>query len=268
VKIVEKSGGYAQYTFIADFYDFVPLYVARNDIRFYLEAARQNPGNILELGCGTGRILIPIAKAGISITGLDLSEPMLFVCRNKLASESAEVRSRANILKADMRNFKLDQKFSLVTIPFRAFQHLLTIEDQLACLKCVHDHLNDNGHLILDLFNPSLKFLINDRTKEKTGAETEFTLTDGRKALRKTRVLSIDLCNQQMDCEMIYYVKHPDGRDERLVHRFDIRYFFRFEAEHLLERACFDVEALYGDYEKNIFDTNHSNELIFVAKKR
>jgi len=134
--------------------------------------------------------------------------------------------------------------------------------------QCVYNHLNDDGCLILDLFNPSLKMLIDDRSSEEVGSETEFTLPDGRKAIRKTRVLTTDLCNQMMDCEMIYYVTHPDGSKERLVHKFDIRYFFRFEAEHLLERAGFVVKDLYGDYEKHTFDSGHPNELIFVARKR
>jgi hypothetical protein len=63
-------------------------------------------------------------------------------------------------------------------------------------------------------------------------------------------------------------VKHVDGRTDRVVHPFKMRYFFRYEMEHLLARTGFTVEALYGDYQKNPFSTSYSNDLVFVARKR
>ena len=92
-------------------------------------------GPVLELDCGTGRVLIPTAREGIDITGIDLSEHMLDICRTKLAQESDEVQARTRIVRADTRDFDLGTQFKLMTIPFRPFQHLITVEDQLACLN-------------------------------------------------------------------------------------------------------------------------------------
>ena len=75
------AGGYEDYAFIADLYDFVVPYRGRPDVAFFVEAAQESGGPVLEVGCGTGRVLIPKARAGVEITGLDLSEHMLAVCR-------------------------------------------------------------------------------------------------------------------------------------------------------------------------------------------
>src|SRR6185436_14973006 len=98
-----SAGGYDEYAFIADLYDHVVPYRNRPDLTFFTEAAKQSKGPVLEIGCGTGRVLIPTARAGVEIVGLDLSHHMLSVCRQRLANESAEVQSRARLVQADMR---------------------------------------------------------------------------------------------------------------------------------------------------------------------
>ena len=234
---------------------------------FFVEMARQTGGPALEVGSGTGRVLIPTARAGIEITGLDLSPSMLAVCRKNLAQEPEDVQARAQLVSGDMRNFNLERRFNLATLPFRPFQHLVTAADQLACLKTIHRHLNPGGKLILDLFNPSVQFLADESKLQEFGDEAEFTMPDGRKALRRARIAARDYFRQVQDAELIYYVTHPDGRQERLVHRFQMRYLFRYEAEHLLVRAGFEVENLYADYDKSPFGSKYPGELIFVAKR-
>ena len=96
--------------------------------------------------------------------------------------------------------------------------------------------------------------------------EPEFSLPDGRKVIRRHTVVSRDVANQINYVELVYYVTHPDGRQERLVQAFPMRYLFRFEAEHLLARAGFAVEQLYADYDKSPYGSKYPGELIFVAK--
>jgi len=131
---MDAAGGYEEYDFIADLYDHVVPYRNRPDVGFFVEAALSAGGPVLEVGCGTGRVLIPTARAGVETVGLDLSTHMLAVCRKRLEAEPEPVRSRARLVQADMRRFELGRKFTLATIPFRPFQHLLTVEDQLSCL--------------------------------------------------------------------------------------------------------------------------------------
>jgi SAM-dependent methyltransferase len=261
------AGGYHSYAFVADLYDHVVPYRDRPDVDFFVEAAVESGGPVLEVGSGTGRILIPTARAGIRITGLDLSEPMMEVCRHRLGQEPDEVQARAELIQADMRDFDLQKSFALATLPFRPFQHLITVKDQLACLQAIHRHLEPGGRLILDLFNPSLYSLVRDDEGQEFGDEPEFTMPDGRKVLRRHKIVERDLFSQINYVELIYYVTHPDGREERLVHDFPMRYLFRFEVEHLLARCGFKVETVYADYEKNPYGSKYPGELIFVARK-
>src|SRR4029450_6069466 len=102
------------------------------DVAFFVEAAKNAGGSMLEVGCGTGRVLISVARAGVEIVGLDLSQHMLAVCRRKLELESPAGKPRWQLVSGDMRDFDLRRAFSLITLPFRPFQHLITIEEQLS----------------------------------------------------------------------------------------------------------------------------------------
>lgn len=255
-----------EYGQIAGLYDHVGLYRDRPDLDFYLNAAREAGSPVLEIGSGTGRVLIPIARAGIEITGLDLSPSMLAVCRQRLLAEPDGVRARVALVEGDMRRFDLGRTFTLVTIPFRAFQHLVPVEEQLACLGCIGRHLVPGGTLILDLFNPSLEALM-----RPVGVEAEDTpetlLPDGRRLSRTFRIVSQDRATQANQVELIYHVTHPDGSTERLVHDFTMRYLFRYEAEHLLVRAGFEIVAVHGGYDRSPFGSTYPGELILVARK-
>jgi hypothetical protein len=92
------------------------------------------------------------------------------------------------------------------------------------------------------------------------------TTDDGRKVVRRARIVSRDYFNQITHNESTYYVTHPDGREERLVHGFPLRYLFKFEVEHLLARCNFSVEAVYADYDKSPYGSKYPGELIILAK--
>jgi SAM-dependent methyltransferase len=264
---MDEAGGYLEYEFVAELYDHVVPYQNRADVRFFVEAALESGGPVLEVGCGTGRVLIPTARAGVEILGLDLSPHMLDICRARLDNEPEAVRDRVCLVEADMRNFDLEQTFALVTTPFRPFQHLTTVEDQIACLRSIHRHLASNGQLILDIFNPSIEVLTRDNLGEEWGEEPEFTMSDGRRIFRRHKIVGRDFFNQINDIELVYHVTHPDGQKETLVHAFPMRYLYRYEAEHLLARCGFKVEHLYSDFDKSPFGANDPGELLFVAKK-
>ena len=261
------AGNYDEYTSIAELYDYIVPYQNRPDVNFFVEAATQSGGPVLEMGSGTGRILIPSARAGVEITGLDLSPQMLAVCRKRLETEPVQVRSRVRLVEGDMRHFELGRTFNLVTLPFRPFQHLTTVGDQIACLDCIHRHLETGGKLILDIFNPWLEALARQNFGEEMAEEPEFSMPDGRRVIRRHKITSRDVFNQINYVELIHYVTHPDGRQERLVQAFPMRYLFRFEAEHLLARAGFEVEQLYADYDKSPYGSKDPGELIFMARK-
>ncbi|HLA91053.1 MAG TPA: class I SAM-dependent methyltransferase [Gemmatimonadaceae bacterium] len=255
-----------EYASVADIYDSVALYRSRPDIAFYVDAAKEAVGPVLEIGCGSGRVLIPTARAGVEIVGLDASPTMLGVCRERLRAENESVQSRVELVQGDMRHFDFSRRFALVTMPFRPFQHLLTVEDQLACLARISTHLRDDGRLVFDLFNPSLDALANRKEGDEFGEEPEFITPDGRRVERRHRIVRHDRHSQVNHVELIYDVTHPDGRAERLVHAFPMRYLFRYEAEHLLARAGFEVEHLYAGFDRSAYGSAYPGELIFVAR--
>ncbi len=241
----------------AEFYDHIPLYRDRADAGFYLAQAKAAGGPVLELGCGTGRILAQTARAGIPVVGLDASPGMLGLCRRRLAQEGL----RADLACGDMRRFAFGRAFTLVTIPFRPFQHLLEVEDQMACLASIREHLAPNGRLVFDVFNPDLKLLASDSAEPVL--EFEFELPDGRKAARSFRQLAHHRDRQVKDLEFLFEVRRPDGSREDFRATISMRYFFRYELEHLLARCGFHVEHLYGDFDGRA----EGGELIFVAGK-
>ena len=264
---MNPAGEPESYASIADLYDYVIPYRNRPDVAFYADAATASGGPVLELGCGTGRVLLPTARAGIAVVGLDGSPAMLAVCRERLRSEPEEVGHRVQLVLSDMRDFDLGQRFPLITLPFRPFQHLTSVADQVSCLRAVHRHLADGGRVILDLFNPSLEGLVNQREGEERDEEPEFALPDGRRVRRWHKIVSHDRFNQILQVELIHYVTRPDGRDERVVQAFPMRYLFRFEAEHLLARCGFEVEHVYAGYERSAYGSTYPGELILVARR-
>jgi len=255
------------YSEIAEYYDHVVPYRERGDVDFFVEMACESGGPVLEVGCGSGRVLIPTARRGIEITGLDLSPGMLARCRERLGREPKDVRARVRLVEGDMRHFHVGGEFVLATSPFRPFQHLMETDEHLACLRSIHAHLAPGGRLVLDLFNPDLSRLTDEMYLNHEEVEPEFEMPDGRKVVRVGRNLSRNLIDQVIEVELAHQITHPDGREEVVAQRFRLRYFFRFEIEHLLARAGFGVETVYSDYDKSPLGMKEPGELIFVARK-
>ena len=218
---------------------------------------------MLELGCGSGRVTNAVAQAGFTITGMDLSPKMLAKAEEKIAKLPGSVRGGVNFVQGNMTNFDLGKVFRLVIIPFRPFQHLLDVPQQLDCLRRVRKHLETGGHLILDFFQTDARRMHDPAFLQERPA-AEYEMADGRKVRLSERVTAFHRAEQLNDVEMIYRVTHRDGREERLVMAFPFRYFFRYEVEHLLARCGFSAEATYGDFDRSLLQ-DRSPEMIFVA---
>ncbi len=207
-----------------------------------------------------------LAEAGKRITGLDLSGRMLERAVKKRAALRVEARERVHFVQGDMARFDLGEKFRLVIIPFRPFQHLLEVRQQMDCLECVRKHLAPGGRLILDVFQTDAERM-HDPVHMREVQLTEYETADGRRVRISERVAAFHRAEQRNDVEMIFSIKHRDGRQERLVFAWPLRYFFRFEVEHLLARCGFKVAALYGDFDRSPI-RGDSPEMIFVAETR
>jgi len=257
------------YDVAAKFYDLcygadAPIPV--RDVPFYLELASRLGGPVLELGCGTGRVGLELARAGCEVVGIDISPAMLAGYRAKLGREDAAVRSRVTLVEADMADFELGREFALIIVPFRAFQHLLDVESQRACLKQVRGHLPQDGRFVFDAFNPSLPYIAGAVQKGRTWAY-DVVVADGEGGtLQRSMYANPDPGEQRHELALRYEQLDADGR---LVgtwfESLPLRWLYRYEAQYLLELCGLEVEEAYGSYDKTPLDGN-SRELIFVCK--
>ena len=246
---------------LVDYYDLF-FKGEDGDTSFYVEEAQEAGSPVLELGCGTGRILIPVAEAGVEITGLDASKDMLSSIRHKVSELGESVRSRIAIVEADMTGFSLGRRFNLVMIPCRTFLQLLTPEDQRAALLCIREHLADDGRLIMNMFDPRLDAMLDDSretTEETIDAKT------GHKVVMRTSAKH-DLERQVVETDFTFTEFDGDGKMVSQVHApLTRRWIYRYEMQHLLELCGFRVESLYGNFERGPF--RYGGEQIWVAGK-
>ena len=260
----------SSYDAIPDFgllYDSVPAYAARRDVAFYVEEAAGVESPIVELGSGTGRILLPLARAGHTVVGLDGSRNMLARCRAKLLDEPEAVQRRVALHEGDVREFELGRQFELVIAPFRVVQQLTTIQDQLRFLRDVRRHLTPNGRFIFDVFNPNFAAIA-----AADGSEHEDTpqqpLPDGGSLRRTARISRVRWADQVSETELIYYVTPaPGAKAHRYVQSFEMRWYGIAEVQHLLARCGFEVLAVHGNFDRSPL-TDGSPEQVVSARRR
>jgi len=255
------------YSVTAKYYE--RAYAAKQDLvdlPFYLELAQQFAGPILEIACGTGRVLLPIARKGIRIHGVDNSRPMLEILTNTLAREPQDVRQRVTLHEGDMRDFRLDAQYPLVIIPFRPMQHMLTVPDQVSALTTAALHLSDTGILAFDVFYPKFEMLTAKIGEEV--AEMEWTpgsdqTTTVRRFFRKD---SVDKINQIFHFTFIYRTSRAGELILEETEAFKLAYFTYPHLRALFLLAGLEPVAEYGSFAKAPLD-NSSEQMIFLLRK-
>jgi SAM-dependent methyltransferase len=236
------------------------------DVPFYVDVARKSGGPVLEIACGTGRVLLPIAREGIEIEGVDNSESMLSILRHNLAREPREVRERVTVHEGDMRDFRLARKFPLVIIPFRPLQHMYTVQDQVAALTTAAFHVAEGGRLVFDVFFPNFEGIPANIGKEIL--DLEWTIdAEPRKIVRRYfRKKSYDKIQQTFSGEFVF--RTYEGENLILEETGPLRMSY-YTYQHL--RALFLLAGLepveeYGSFAREPLD-NTSQEMIFVLRK-
>ena len=244
----------------ADLYDRV--HTLKEDIPFWVREAKSSGGPVLELGCGTGRVTIPVAQAGVPITGVDNSSAMLSRARAR-ARKLGLAKGMLRFQLGDMRDFRLGRKFPLVIIPFRSFQLLLSVADQRQALENIKRHLAPEGRLIIDLFVPDQERLIRESTSPVFRREIADGATGRR--LRVSEQNQHDPLGQIINARTILEEVDVEGkRTDGWEVAYQLRYLYRFEALHLLEAAGYRLLELYGDFNRRPFD-EASSEMIWVV---
>jgi ubiquinone/menaquinone biosynthesis C-methylase UbiE len=229
--------------------------VVRNpsgDIEFYVERARESGGPVLELGCGTGRILIPTALAGVECVGLDSSPEMLAVLREKKPPANVQ------LVSGQLESFDFgERRFRLISAPFRVLQHLLDVDVQLAALANVRRHLAPGGAFVFDVFDPKLENMAQTFVPEGEGQ----AFTHEGHSMRRYDSIRKDLSQQVMSVTFRY-----EGGPKELQGTSEVkmRWYYRYELEHLLQRAGFSDLTFYRDFAKTPWSSG--GEIIVVAR--
>ena len=244
--------------FVARFYDVVYAQVRDGvDNAWYLERMAAAGGPVLEIGVGTGRLFVEARRRGIDAWGIDVSPAMIERCRARL-----EPADRDRVSVADAVHLRADRRFALVCAPFRVLSHVHDTADQLRLLDAVHDCLEPGGAFAFDLYVPSLKLLL-----EGMPETTDFDgpHAPGRRLRRIVSSAPADLSRQTNRVRMTFLWEEDDG-EHRGDWEFEMRFFFRFEIEHLVARSKLDLQGIHGDFAGGPL-TAGSREYVVVGRR-
>lgn len=235
-------------------YDLVMgAYAQAEMLDFYQRQITRFGEPALELACGSGRLLIPLTKTGIDVTGLDLSQPMLNLARAKASAQGLEL----SLILGDIRAFELGRKFNTVLFPAQSMQHLLSRAELEAGLAAIRRHLTSAGRLVIEIFNPSLPLLSRDPAQRYPVGQYQQPANNGK--LTVTERVSYDAASQINHIEW-FYLDETSGAEEALS--FEMRQFYPQEVDALLEYNGFVIEQKYGDYQEAAFSSSSVKQLI------
>jgi SAM-dependent methyltransferase len=247
------------YDAIAVFYD-LGMSGFDDDVGLYLGFARRTGGRILELGCGTGRLLDPLAGEGFDVVGVDRSAPMLAQAYRRPASSRGTVR----LLQASICPPPLSGRFGLVILALGTFLHLSSAEDQRSCLLAARALLDRDGLLVIDLpavdapgwedWSPGVRPLVLAWSGQ---------LRDGTR-VDKLSTFSADPSTQSHHVTEFYDSSAAGGHVRRTVVEYSLRFVFPSEMELLLDSVGLTLVDRYGDYDLGPFVPG-SGRQIYVA---
>ncbi|MGE5579660.1 MAG: class I SAM-dependent methyltransferase [Bacillota bacterium] len=247
--------------FFAEVYDIIHARLC--DVDAYVSYARQFGPKVLELGSGTGRILIPLARAGCQVTGVDLSDDMVHICREKLKSESTEVQRRVTIVKGSVTNLELNDAFDLVIAPCNLINCLTEPGEGLALLRSAKRHLRDGGVFILDNSIPDVPAMVRSngviRTFEFTHPVTGTKITD-------TFTAFYDFCLQIETDHIVLEERYGDTLLRRAETVDWLTYYFPRELRTMLPLAGFHIFREQGSIREEVPIDARAGEMVFFCR--
>lgn len=249
------------YDLIAPFYDIEHAHFDE-DMSLYLNFAELSGGPLLELACGSGRLLVPLAREGYELTGLDSSRSMLEMAQHAL--EKAGVAEQCSLVQENMSTMRLGQKFRMAFIALGSFGHVYTRQEQRQALAVIHDHLTVGGRFILDISNADVRYM------EQLSGQV---LHQGTWKRADDNILSHFVSPASSPTKHLlelthFYEEYQQGEAvQRTVITTHLYLFEKNEVELLLEEAGFEITDVFGDYEFSPFE-HESPRMIFVAQAR
>ncbi|HEX4208075.1 MAG TPA: class I SAM-dependent methyltransferase [Ktedonobacteraceae bacterium] len=250
-----------EYDLIAPFYDAEHAHFSE-DIDMYLNFATSSGGKILELACGSGRVLLPLAQEGYALTGVDTSDAMLGLARRNL--EAAGVNEQCSLIQQDISQLALPHKFRLAFIALGSFAHITARKAQQQALAAIHAHMSPGGIFILDISNADARYM--EELSGQVLHQGSWRTEDGDYL---THFVSPASSTERHLLELThFYDQHRQGGTvARTIVTTYLYLFERGEIEVLLEQAGFTIKDVYGDYDLNPYQLE-SPRLILIAEAR
>lgn len=256
-------------SFYGDAADYDLEYAAftHYDLPFWEHLLTERPyRRVVELGCGTGRITIPLARLGVArgfrIAGIDRTESMLAQARQKLAAEPPEVQQVLSFHQGDMRAWQLEgEPFDLIIVPFNVVMHLHSLDDQLAAWRCAYARLAPGGHFVVDLFIPSIKQLVDGIYHPPAD---EHRAPDGSRLVAESEERHYDATSQTQRLQRTTrYAFDDQARPARETYQeIDIHMYFPRELRLLFLHSGFEIAAAYGDYHRRPLEPGATRQII------
>ncbi len=247
---------------IARFYDLDDGRIS-DDIPFHLGFARKTGGPVLDLGVGSGRLAIPIAREGIRVVGLDISKNMLAIGQKRI--KELRLSQAIHLIQADFRDPPLRPgRFSLAYCGYNAFLHLIEPHEQLDALMAWKALLKPGGLLVIDIENLQLEGLAGMAEQSALELEESFLEPETGVPILKFTETHINLPDQTFTIHRLYERLAPNGNWERYESQFQLRILFQRELELLLVCTGYVDLRFYGDYELTPW-TPDAPRLIAVA---
>ncbi len=249
------------YEQMARFYDLVNADLTE-DLPFWLGLAAERGGPVLELGCGSGRVLLQLAREGQRAVGVDNSPAMLARARARLA-QRADLQQHVTLVEQDVRALALEERFPLAILPLNTFAHVLTFDEQRTTLIRVREHLAPGGWLALDIPNAAEVY-----AAPTGGLTLERTVRDEAHnvELMEFSMLALDRSGQLGHITWIYDELARDGTLRRTRVRMTLRYTFPGEMRALLELAGLKLVSLFGGYQRELFDDGSLRMLVLAER--
>ncbi len=238
----------------ADEYDLLHRDVVE-DIPFFINLAEEVGGPVLELGCGTGRIALPIARRGMEVVGMDLSYSMVGKAMGRAKGENLPVRC----FVGDMRRFVLKRRFPLIIVPFNAFSHLYTLEDIRGFFESVSGVLDEKGRLVVDVFNPDADILRGSTVRRLVGSYTD---TEGRQVV--VYGTSWYDARTQINHVKWYFTRG----EEEWVREFTMRVFFPQELMNYARLMGFEPLKIMGNYRGEMLKNSSPRIILVLGRAR
>lgn len=227
------------------------------DVSFFKNIIPEYGNEVLEIACGSGRLTIPLKKEGINITGLDLSDKMIELAKEKAKKEDLDI----DFIVGDCRDFDLNKKFDVIFIPFNSICHIYKTEDVINFFSCVKKHLKEKGIFIISVFNPAMEYL----TRKNDDLYKIYSYNDpyGQGPVEIWERTDYDNSTQISNLKWHFRFKKSG---EEHIFPLNMKMYFPVELESILKMSGFEILEKYGDFDLSKFRKNSPFQIPIARK--